>query len=185
MKKVKFDHQPVDFAAFTEDRGEHVELLEIAFCNLVSLNGISVFRNLKELRIHYCKELRDISAISELGSLEDVTLYSTPKVFDCSPLVQVSTINAIALNGAYKIASIKGFETLPHLEYLALSRVKVADLDYEPIINSKSLRRVFWHGGPFPPPSLKEIKKRRPDIAIGGNAVMQAHHPAGSDGALA
>ena len=185
MEKFEFERHEVDFAACPQSRREHVTSLAISFCNLVALDGIVIFRNLTELRIHYCRELRDISALSDLTKLESITLYSTPKVFDCSPLALVSTLTAIELNGGYKIASIRGFENLPNLEYLALSRVKVADSDYQPIIDSKSLRRVFWHGGPFPPPSLKHIRKMRPDIAIGGNAVMQAHYPPGSDAALA
>ena len=61
---------------------------------------------------------------------------------------------------------------LPGLQELSLSRVKIIDGNYDPIIKCPTLKKVFWFGGPFKKPALQTIKKERPDMLIGGNAVV-------------
>lgn len=65
--------------------------------------------------------------------------------------------------------------TLSDAYYLGLSQVKVKDNDYSPILQSKSLERVFWCGSPFKVPALKELRKLRPDIVIGGNLYNEIY----------
>ena len=117
---LKFERQTVNFSAYVGESPHHVDTVEIAFCPLTTLEGISVLTGLKNLRIHYCRNLVDISAITELPMLESVTLYSTPKVYDCASLARINTLTDIELNGPYTIASIKGFEHLPALEYFVV-----------------------------------------------------------------
>ncbi len=173
MTLLSFDHQDVDFEALASDLCAGVECLSIAFSPVRTLQGIGRLSSVRELRIHYCRNLADISAIDKLSELETVVLYGTPKLFDCSPLVRCLKLAKLSLNGPYNIESIKGIENLLHLEYLQLSRVKVADGDFQPIIKSPSLRRVFWHGAPFKPPALARLREARPEIVFGGNASNQ------------
>jgi hypothetical protein len=169
LNKLSFDKSTVEFENI--ENPLDVDILEIAFCNLTTLRGIERLARVSTIRIHYCRSLFDIAEISKLIQLKAITFYGTPQLLDYAPLEGVFSIEAIELNGSYKVASIRPFAKLPNLEYLALSRVKVVDGDYQPIILNKTLKRVFWHGGPFAPPALSEIKRLRPDILIGGNGV--------------
>lgn len=115
--------------------------------------------------------MSDISSIGELTELKRINLYSLPNVEVQFPLERLTKLESLTFNGVKQLQTIQGIETLPNLTYLGLSRVKVGDDDYTPILRSPSLKRVFWFGGPFKSPALKEIKRRRPDILVGGNAV--------------
>jgi hypothetical protein len=88
--------------------------------------------------------------------------------------MSVASLEDIGLNGPYKVACIRPFRNLPRLKHLALSRVKVSDQDYSPIIENSAIQEVFWHGAPFAPPALSEIKRQRPGLLIGGNDVFNA-----------
>lgn len=67
MTKLCFEKSTVDFESITNSLD--IELLEIAFCNLTTLHGIERLQRLNVLRIHYCRSLVDISAISKLTQL--------------------------------------------------------------------------------------------------------------------
>ena len=173
MRTLRFDKSSVSFADV--DQVREIDTVEIAFCNLTNLNGIENLPLLKVLRVHYCRYLTDISALSSLQHLDEVIFYSTPQLRQYDAL-QSSSLTAISLNGPYEIDSIRPIAELKALEYLALSRVKVVDGDYQPIVANRSLKRVFWHGAPFAPPALSEIKRLRPDLLIGGNGVHNRNH---------
>ncbi len=180
MKSLIFERSPLILEGIKD--AESVELLEIAFCNAISLDGVECLANLRTLRIHYCRLLSDISALAKLSKLQSVTFYSTPKLTDYSPLKSVASLVDIELNGSYKVSSIRPFRNLPNLRHLTLSRVKVADGDYSPILENAAIQEVFWHGAPFPPPALSEIKRQRPKLLIGGNGVFAAARvPKGSE----
>ena len=55
-------------------------------------------------------------------------------------------LESLSYNNVSDLASIREIKKLKKLSYLGLSRVKVLDGDFTPIINCKSLQRVFWHG---------------------------------------
>lgn len=168
MRTVRFEREPVDFSVVAEPKG--VQRLEIAFCNVQSLAGIERFSKLREVHIHYCRELRDVSHLGKVPTLTRVALYCLPKVeVEFSP-ADLPRLEALSYNAVNKLSSIQGIEKLKRLTELGLSRVKVWDGDYMPIVHSKSLKRVFWFGGPFKAPALKEIRRLRPDIVVGGNA---------------
>jgi hypothetical protein len=169
MRILQFERTPVSFLA-VQDACD-IDTLEIAFCNLANLDGIERLEKLRTLRVHYCRHLHDVSAISSLQHLESVDFYSTPQLRKYDALRLVSSINAVTLSGPHEVESIRPLAELASLEYLGLSRVKVADKDYGPIVENKAIRRVFWHGAPFQPPALSEIKRLRPDLLIGGNGV--------------
>ncbi len=168
MRTLQFEKSSVSFADV--DQAHEVDAVEIAFCNLTNLNGIETLPLLRVLRVHYCRYLTDISALSSLQYLEEVVFYSTPQLRRYDAL-QSPSLTAVSLNGPYEIDSIRPFAELKKLESLDLSRVKVVDGDYQPIVANTSLKRVFWHGAPFAPPALSEIKRLRPDLLIGGNGV--------------
>ena len=149
-----------------------VDVLEISFSKVVNLDGVEQLHNLKTIRCYYCRLLSDITALAGLTKLTSVTFYSTPRLINYSPLMHVASLEDIQLNGPYRVDSIRPFLKLTRLTHLALSRVKVVDGDYSPIIENSAIQEVFWHGAPFPPPALSEIKRQRPGLLIGGNAVF-------------
>jgi len=171
MRTVRYEREPVEFDAITKPKAVHK--LEIAFCDVENLSGIERLEGLRELQIHYCRSLRDMSALEKLRTLTWINLYGIPNVeveFCPSSFPQ---LEHLSYNAVAKLSSIRGIQRLKRLTNLGLSRVKVLDGDYSPILESKSLRRVFWFGGPFKAPALREIRRRRPDIVIGGNAYNQ------------
>lgn len=173
LKTLRYEKEDVDFAKIINP--EEIECLEIAFCNLTSLFGITCLSNLSRISLYYCRFLQDISNIEDLQMLENIDLYSLPKVevhFSISKLANLKAINYTRVGG---IKTISGIEKLSKLTFLCLSQVKVIDEDYSPIIQSKSLERVFWCGSPFKVPALKELRKLRPDIVIGGNLYNEIY----------
>jgi ABC-type Fe3+-hydroxamate transport system substrate-binding protein len=111
-----------------------------------------------------------------LQTLEDIDLYSLPKAeihFSVERLLKLESLRYTTVSG---LMTIRGIEELPKLIYLALSQVKVIDGDYSPIVQSKSLERVFWFGSPFKTPALKELRTLRPDIVIGGNSYNEEYY---------
>jgi hypothetical protein len=169
MRIARFERQPVLFDSVAD--AKKVVRLEIAFCDIQSLDGIQRLGNLTEVHIHYCRSLRDLSQLSHMKRLRQINLYCLPIVeveFQPNELAQ---LESLSYTNVASLTSIRGIEKLKHLNYLGLSRVKVLDEDYMPIINCKSLKRVFWHGAPFKPPAMKEIRHMRPDILVGGNCA--------------
>jgi hypothetical protein len=173
IKTLRFEKETINFKDVINP--EEIERLEIAFCNLTNLSGIVCLKKLRQISIYYCRFLSDISHIGSLNNLEDIDLYSLPKVENNFSLLELSKLQGLKYTSVKKINSIKGIEKLTQLTFLGLSQVKVIDDDYSPIIQSKSLERVFWVGSAFQSPALKELRKQRPDIVIGGNSYNEIY----------
>jgi hypothetical protein len=174
IKTLRFEKESVNFTDVVNP--EEIERLEIAFCNPTTLSGITCLSGLRQISIYYCRFLRDISHIGNLQTLEAIALFSLPKTevhFSVARLLKLKDLSYTTVSG---LATIRGIEELPQLIRLCLSQVKVIDEDYSPIIQSKSLERVFWFGSPFKAPALKELRKLRPDIVIGGNAYNEVYY---------
>jgi hypothetical protein len=168
MPTVRYEHESVDFNTVANPKG--VWKLEIAFCDVASLSGIERLSQLREVQIHYCRSLRDLSHLGKVATLALVNLYCLPNVeVEFSPST-LPRLEHLSYNAVHKLSSIRGIEKLKRLTHLSLSRVKVLDGDYMPIVHCKRLQRVFWFGGPFKAPALSEIRRLRPDIVVGGNA---------------
>lgn len=167
MRTARFERETVLFETIGDPLS--VSRLEIAFCDLPTLQGIHRLTRLAQIHIHYCRSLIDISQLMRLRRLRQINLYCLPNVEYGFEACVFRELESLSYNNVSDLASIRGIEKLKKLSYLGLSRVKVLDGDFTPIINCKSLQRVFWHGAPFEPPAMKEIRKLRPDILIGGN----------------
>lgn len=173
IKTLQFEKETVNFK--NVNNPEEIERLEIAFCNLTDLSGIVCFKKLYEISIYYCRFLQDISHIGNLETLENIELYSLPKVEINFDVAKLSKLTGLSYTSVKKINSLKGIEELTQLAFLGLSKVKVIDDDYSPIIQSKSLQRVFWVGSAFQSPALQELRKLRPDLVIGGNSYNEIY----------
>jgi hypothetical protein len=169
MRIVCFKRQPVTFETIIDPK--KVERMEIAFCDVESLEGIHRLTHLTEVHIHYCRSLSDISQLGLLRRLRQINLYSLPNVELEFEVTKLKHLESLSYTNVARIASIHGIESLKKLSYLGLSRVKVLDGDYMPIIKCKSLKRVFWHDAPFKAPAMNEIRELRPDILVGGNSA--------------
>lgn len=173
IKTLRFEKEIVNFNDVINP--EEIERLEIAFCNLTDLTEITSLIRLRQISIYYCRFLQDISHISNLKSLEDIDLYSLPKVEINFKVNELPKLIGLKYTSVKEINSIRGIEELTQLKFLGLSQVKIIDGDYSPIVLSKSLERVFWVGSAFKSPALKELRKLRPDIVIGGNSYNEIY----------
>lgn len=167
---LRFEREPVEFQKVKAPKS--VKRLEIAFCDLESLDGIDRLSSLEELHIHYGRQLHDLSAVGKLKRITKINLYSLPNVKVLFDPAKLEKLIELTYNNVRDLPTIRGIEKLTRLTDLGLSRVKVFDDDYQPLIECQSLRRVFWHGGPFKSPALKEIRLQRHDLLVGGNAVL-------------
>lgn len=171
MRKVRFERQPVLFGDITDPTT--VSRLEIVFCNVETLDGIKRLTHVEEIHIYYCRSLRDISQLERLRRLRKISLYCLPNVEVEFDPKNFPHLQELSYNNVCKMTSLRGIEKLKQLNYLGLSRVKVLDGDYMPIVKCKSLKRVFWHGAAFKSPAINEIRRLRPDLVVGGNAHNQ------------
>jgi hypothetical protein len=169
MRTLHLERQTVQLEAISDPKS--VSRLEISLCKLPALDGIHRFTELREIHIHYCRSLTDLSQLMRLPRLRGINLFCLPNVKQGLAIPVFRDLELLSYNNVRDLASIRGIGTLKKLSYLGLSRVKVLDGDYRPIVDCKSLKRVFWHGAPFKPPAMQEIKKLRPDILIGGNCA--------------
>jgi Leucine-rich repeat (LRR) protein len=132
IKTIRFEKETVGSPNI--DNPEEIERLEIAFCNLTNLPDLACLKKLRQISIYYCRSLGDLSQISSLSNLETIDLYSLPKVEILFDVSELTKLRALSYTYVKKIHSIKGIEELPNPIYLGLSKVKVTDNDYSPII---------------------------------------------------
>ncbi len=167
MRKLRFEREPVLFDHVAAPA--NIERLEIAFCDVQCLDGIHRLRNLDEIHVYYCRLLRDLSQLERVRRLRKINLYCLPNVEIEFHPGKFPRLEHLSYNNVARLSSIQGIEKLQRLKHLGLSRVKVLDGDYMPIVKCKGLKRVFWHGAPFKSPAMMEIRRIRPDILVGGN----------------
>lgn len=170
MALLRFEREAVRFDDIAAPKS--VTRLEIAFCDVETLEGVERLANLEEASIHYARKLRDISSFGRLRKLRKIVLYGLPQLAIQFQPADLPRLEYLSFTGIGKLSTLRGIEKLKHLRYLALSRVKVLDGDYRPIVECASLERVFWHSAPFPAPALAEIRSLRPDMKVGGNSVV-------------
>jgi hypothetical protein len=97
-----------------------LERLTIDACACRNLKGIENFQSLKRLWIQYGRVLEDITGLSALSNLKDVTIYNCPKLQDLTELANCKTLQCVELE-AIKKCDLTVLGKLEYLELLALN----------------------------------------------------------------
>jgi len=77
-----------------------VERLEFNWANPASLAGLPVLENLKRLEIHYCRNLWDLSALTEIApNLDSLAVFSSKRVESTAGVLNHPSLQNAYING--------------------------------------------------------------------------------------
>ena len=103
-----------------------LKTLAFQFTPVTSLCGLEECRQLRNLRVPYNKNLRDISALSQCTELQYLFIDDTP-VTDISSLANCLQLRYLSM-GSCTIGSLQALKTLTKLKYLACTRCQLTSL---------------------------------------------------------
>lgn len=153
---------------------EAVEVRHLVMGGVTSLIGISHFKHLENLSIYGYPIIRDISPLAKLVNLIHLAIYDST-IFDFSPLENLSELSHLTIRNSWiayshrdkfldlntfskfknlKFLYLGGFAGLQNFEALSqstnlqevwLQNIE-SQIDLEPLINSKSLKKIRFIG---------------------------------------
>lgn len=103
-----------------------VSTLSLSNAGISSVAPISGLNQLKALDLSYCRNLSDLSPLSEITQLDDLDLSKTG-VTNIEPLQPLKNLRSLDLQGC-KLSDLSPLAELPRLETLNLANSQVSDL---------------------------------------------------------
>ena len=121
--------------------GKQRHLAELRFqgdCPLESLDGISKFAELKELALHSCVNVKDLSPLRKLKDLKWLGLPSTTSQEQLESIVRDHpNLVGLELSNTYKVTDLRVLDDLKSLKYL---HVFAPEAKLDPLFTMKRLR---------------------------------------------
>ncbi|MBC3949262.1 toxin [Pseudomonas folii] len=114
-----------------------LETLRVSGGNLESLEGLKASKTLGDIEISHCAKLIDVSQLNELTELKKLSIEKCKHISDYSFL---SGNNALETFFASELDSLNFIPNLKKIQFVKFWEVKDGDL--QPLLNSKTLRRV-------------------------------------------
>lgn len=161
MKKISFGE--VKQISFTQLSGlTNLECVAFTQCGIRDLNGIEQFKNIKAIKLYYCRSLASIEGISKLPQFTHLWLCACPRLTDISEiggiekLIMLSmesmkkanidfltdlkskdTIECIDLENCADLHSLKFLDNYPNLKMFGFWNTNVLDGDLTPCLRLK------------------------------------------------
>lgn len=112
-----------------------LDVLELSFCNLKSLDGIGTAASMKRVHLEYCRRLEDISALTEVrDSLFSLNIMNCPRITDFSVLEKLHELEDLRLKGSNTLPNLKFLRHMPKLKTFVL-KMDVDDGDLSPCLD--------------------------------------------------
>jgi hypothetical protein len=123
-----------------------VEFLRFYELRAARLEPLSQIQRLRHLKIEWDTKLRELDAIAALENLETLIVIDTPKVRDLSPLKALTHLAALEYSGGIwnkqHADSLEPLASLPKLEELVLTNLRVQSGGLTPLARCRSLRTL-------------------------------------------
>ncbi|HET7420394.1 MAG TPA: hypothetical protein VFL27_08435 [Candidatus Dormibacteraeota bacterium] len=135
---------------------------------------------LRFLWINQVRGLHDLTALSDLRSLELLVLYGLPQVKAIPSLSRAANLRRAEIGSMKGLAGLGGLLDAPHLEELVLmNRVSVADGDASRVAAHPSIRAFWWSGDDVPVKTSEEFERRvgKPRVQVIGAQDWAAARP--------
>ncbi|MEM6499417.1 MAG: hypothetical protein AAF709_22175 [Pseudomonadota bacterium] len=127
-------------------------------CEMPRLDGLSLSINTK---------LDDISFIGAMTSLKRLSLDDIKKPFDLTPVSQLSQLDQLTLSGGiWNVLRVPSLEPLAHLKYvrhIELTNIRVGDQTLAPLGSVTALQDLYL-SNQFPMEAYAWLAATRPDI---------------------
>ena len=120
---------------------EHLKLLDISQGNLVSLDGITQFKNLERLHLNVLKKLKDISSLSECSQIQNLQLSYLATLDNVESVGYLRNLKRLEMDKLSKVIDISSFENLADLEEVFFNNMKLISI--KPLKNLKKLKWIL------------------------------------------
>lgn len=161
MKKISFGE--VKQISFTQLSGlTNLECVAFTQCGIRDLNGIEQFKNIKAIKLYYCRSLACIEGISKLPQFTHLWLCACPKLINISEIGEIEklimlsletmkkayidfvynmkskeTIECLDLENCADLHSLKFLDNYPNLKMFGFWNTNVLDGDLTPCLRLK------------------------------------------------
>jgi len=141
-----------------------------------NLDILQNFKNLEMVMIGFCNKLQRFWDFSKTPNLKVLLLHNL-KIYDFAFLKQAKSLEFLSISNEYgAIDSLSWISELNSLKYLTMG--EVADGDISPIINSKSLEKMWISPTAFTTDAFAMLESRRSDIITNiENGIYTTRHP--------
>ena len=101
---------------------QHIRLPEVTTdSQLRQYHDAGLFQNLKTLSLYYCKNLTDISVLSDLNRLEELNLSCCVNLYNFSALTSLTSLTMLDLSSCNCLTDLSVLSDLTNLKTLNLS----------------------------------------------------------------
>lgn len=135
VEKLSFDVDELRNIDFIADI-ENLKELEFENCSITNLNPLASCKNLKSLKWSRCKELKDVSVVESLSSLEELSFILN---YDSDP-INLSNLKNLRWLEAGRLKDLESISNLTKLEYLLLDQCEMLhSVDFSHLKKLKTL----------------------------------------------
>jgi len=111
--------------------------LELVQGNLERLEGVQRFSRLQSAEFSYMKNLKDISALRNVGAFTDLRFATCKAVEDFSITKSIPNLVALRIIDCGNLSSITFLNEIPKLEEFRFVKTKIMDGDLSPLLRLK------------------------------------------------
>ncbi|MFD0793464.1 hypothetical protein ACFQZX_07525 [Mucilaginibacter litoreus] len=117
--------------------------LELNCANAKDLKGVTRFKNLKRLELHYCTKLEEDTGIAQLSdSLQYLHINQSKKFKFTDELLSLTNLRVLCLNTCSPIDSLSFLSNFPNLIDFRFIDTNILDGDLNPLIEHPTIRTV-------------------------------------------
>lgn len=148
-----------------------LKYLELNLSNCESFEGISNFKTIKRLELHYCSKLAsDIGISSISNTIEWLHINMSKKFVLTSELEKLKKLKVLCLNNCGSIDNLNFLNSLPDLVDFRFVNTNIKSGDLNPILEHKKLTNAGFLNKKhynYKAETIEEIlKKRKPDLRV-------------------
>jgi hypothetical protein len=166
---VELRLQSTGHVDFTSISGlTNLETLSYFSGSLKKIDLAFVASRLRQLTLGRHRSLTELRPIEVCQGLERLSLSHLPNRKDCPSLTPFRALKVLELINLRSWPSLRELEGAGDLEWLCVSRTKIGDGRWEPLLNLAKLRFLGGMADAFGPSAAAEFKTARPDIQVVG-----------------
>lgn len=113
-----------------------LEYLEINWSSSISLKGLSKFKNIKRLELHYCTKIETLDGIEDLNKgIEYVHIDQSKKLIGHKRILELKNLTTLCFNACGSVPDVEFLLKLLDLKDFRFVDTNILNGDLTPIIN--------------------------------------------------